>query len=142
MYLLDTNVVSELRRPSRCDPGVWRWAQSVAADELYLSVMTVLETRIGMLRIEQRDPRQFAVLHAWLEGTILTGIQGRILEADVRVMLEAARLLAKASRPDRDAIIAATALVHNLTVVTRNVRDFRDTGVTVLNPWEFPAPTR
>lgn len=135
-FLLDTNVVSELRkRPGVVDPGVLAWAQRHPARELYLSVVSVLEIELGVVRIERRDRQQGAVLREWMESGVLTGFAGRILSVDVEVALRAARLHVPNPRPERDAYIAATADIHGLTVVTRNLRDFEPTGVRLLNPW-------
>lgn len=136
-FLLDTNVVSELRkRPGVVDPGVLEWAQGRPARELHISVVTVLEIELGVLRVERRDRLQGAALRNWMESGVLAGFAGRILSVDVDVALRAAHLHVPDPRPERDAFIAATAEVHGLTVVTRNLRDFQPTGVATLNPWE------
>ena len=137
MYLLDTNVVSELRkiRLGRADPHVAAWADSVEATDLYLSVITLQELEIGVLLAERRDPSQGAVFRAWLNAHVLPAFSGRILSMDTAVAQRSARLHVPDPRPVRDGLIAATALVHGMTVVTRNVADFEPTGVMVLNPW-------
>ena len=137
MYLLDTNVVSELRkiRLGRADPHVAAWADSVEATDLYLSVITLQELEIGVLLAERRDPSQGAVFRAWLNAHVLPAFSGRILSIDTAVAQRSARLHVPDPRPVRDGLIAATALVHGMTVVTRNVADFEPTGVLVLNPW-------
>ena len=137
MYLLDTNVVSELRkiRLGRADPHVAAWADSVEATDLYLSVITLQELEIGVLLAERRDPSQGAVFRAWLNAHVLPAFIGRILSIDTAVAQRSARLHVPDPRPVRDGLIAATALVHGMTVVTRNVADFELTGVVVLNPW-------
>ena len=137
MYLLDTNVVSELRkiRLGRADPHVAAWADSVEATDLYLSVITLQELEIGVLLAERRDPSQGAVFRAWLNAHVLPAFTGRILSIDTAVAQRSARLHVPDPRPVRDGLIAATALVHGMTVVTRNVADFEPTGVMVLNPW-------
>ncbi len=137
MYLLDTNVVSELRkvRLGKADRGVVDWADSVDAGELYLPVIAVQELEIGILLVERRDPRQGAVLRAWLDGHVLPAFTGRILAVDTAIAQRSARLHVPDPRPVRDALIAATALVHSMTVVTRNIADFAPTGVPTLNPW-------
>lgn len=111
MFVLDTNVVSELRKAKdgRADRHVVAWAVSVAPPSLFLSAITIPELELGVLLIERRDPAQGAVLRSWLSDRVQT---------------------------DRDALIAATALVHGMTVVTRNTADFAATGVPVINPWE------
>ena len=138
MYLLDTNVIAELRKAKspKIDQKVLTWANSVSAASLFLSVITVLELEKGILLIERRDPTQGAILRSWLDTNVLPAFRDRILPVDTAVAQCCARLHVPAPRPDRDALIAATALVHGLTVVTRNVNDFTPTGVEIVNPWE------
>ncbi len=138
MFLLDTNVVSELRkiRLGRADANVARWADSIDAFDLYVSVISVQELTIGVLLAERRDAAQGAVLRAWLDGQVLPTFAGRILSVDVAVAEQSALLHVPDPRPIRDGLIAATALVHRMTVVTRNVADFAPTGVPTVNPWE------
>ena len=137
MYLLDTNVVSELRkiRLGKADGHVAAWADSIDAADLYLSVITVQELEIGVLMAERRDPLQGAVFRAWLNSHVLPAFVGRILAVDTAVALRSAQLHVPDPHPVRDGLIAATALVHGMTVVTRNVVDFEPTGVQTLNPW-------
>lgn len=137
MFLLDTNVVSELRkiRLSKADPQVAAWADSVDASDLYLSVITVQELEIGIILVERRDPSQGAVLRQWLDHQVLPAFADRILSVDTTVVLRSARLHVPDPRPVRDGLIAATALVHGMTVVTRNTADFESTGAMILNPW-------
>ena len=135
MYLLDTNVVSELRKARKADRGVRMWAQAVPASSLYLCAISVLELELGILRIERRDAKQGAILRIWMDGHVLPAFDGRILAIDTAVAQRCAALHVPSPRSDRDALIAATALVHGLTVVTRNVDDFQPTGVAVVNPW-------
>ena len=138
-YLLDTNVVSELRkiRLGKADRNVAQWADGVDASDLFMSVITVQELEIGVLLAERRDPKQGALLRGWLTQQVLPAFGGRILAVDTTVAQRSARLHVPNPRPVRDGLIAATALVHGMTVVTRNVADFEPTGVAVLNPWEF-----
>jgi predicted nucleic acid-binding protein len=140
MYLLDTNVVSELRkiRAGKADRHVAAWADSVDAADLFLSVMTIHELELGVLLAERRDPPQGALFRAWLNGHVLTAFADRILAVDAVVAQRSARLHVPDPRPLRDGLIAATALVHGMTVVTRNVADFEPTGVATLNPWVQP----
>lgn len=137
MYLLDTNVVSELRkvRLGKADRNVAAWAERVDAAELYLSAITIQELEIGVLMAERRDPAQGAVFRAWLDAQVLPVFSGRILAVDTAVAQRSARLHVPDPRPVRDALIAATALVHGMTVVTRNTADFRPTAVPTLDPW-------
>lgn len=139
MYLLDTNVLSETRRMHRADPGVWAWSQAVSADLLYISAVTILEIEQGVLRVERRDPEQARLFANWLRKRILPQFEGRILAFDTTVALRCAALHVPDPRPERDAMIAATALVHSLTVVTRNTKDFTSCGVGTFNPWLAPG---
>jgi predicted nucleic acid-binding protein len=138
MLLLDTNVVSELRkvRIGRADPNVARWAETLDTATLFISVITVHELEIGVLLAERRDPSQGAVLRLWLETLVLLAFEGRILSVDVVVGKRAAKWHVPDPYPINDALIAATALVHGMTVVTRNITDFKMTGVPLLNPWD------
>ena len=137
MYLLDTNVVSELRkvRLGKADRHVAQWADSIDAADLFLSVISIQELEIGVLLAERRDPSQGAVFRAWLQAQVLPAFERRILPIDTAVALRSARLHVPDPRPVRDALIAATALVHGMTVVTRNLVDFEPTGAAVFNPW-------
>lgn len=139
MYLLDTNVVSELRkaRSNKSNKNVTAWAKDVSPSSLFLSVITILELETGILLVERRDPSQGAVLRTWLNAHVLPVFSERILHIDVAVAQRCAKLHIPNPRSDRDAIIAATALVHGMTVVTRNVSDFEQTGVEILNPWNL-----
>lgn len=138
MFVVDTNVVSELRKAKagKADKGVTEWAAGVLPGSLYLSAITVLELEVGVLQAERRDRAQGAVLRAWLDGHVLPAFAGRILAVDAAVAQRCASLHVPDRRSDRDALIAATALVHGMTVVTRNVGDFEPTGVRILNPWQ------
>jgi len=141
MYLLDTNVISELRKgkSSKADKNVVAWANTVPATRLFLSVITVLEIETGILLLERRDPAQGAVLRSWLNSHLLPAFSDRVLVVDTAVAQCCAKLHVPNPRSDRDAIIAATAMVHDLTVVTRNIDDFSPTGVDMLNPWQFSS---
>jgi predicted nucleic acid-binding protein len=138
MFLLDTNVLSELRKAGdgKADANVIAWISSVDAAALYLSSMTLLEVELGILRIERRDAAQGARLRIWMTHHVLPEFLDRILPVDAAVALRCAALHVPDPRSDRDALIAATALVHGMTVVTRNVADFEATGVPILNPWD------
>jgi len=139
MYLLDTNIVSELRKAKsgKADKNVVAWANSVSASSLFLSVISILEIETGLLLVERRDPTQGAMLRSWLSAHVLPTFSERILAFDTAVAFCCAKLHVPDPRSDRDAIIAATALVHGMTVVTRNVDDFDPTGVELLNPWKY-----
>ncbi|MFT3872967.1 MAG: type II toxin-antitoxin system VapC family toxin [Nocardioides sp.] len=134
-FLLDTNVVSELRRRT-ADEHVVRWAAAIDRRQAFVSVVTVREIEAGVLLTERRDAHQGALLRSWLDEQILIGYADRLLPVDLTVARRAAALHVSDPRPERDALIAATALVHGLTVATRNVSDFEPTGVPVVNPWE------
>lgn len=142
MYLLDTDVVSELRKvkAGKAHSNVAAWSAAVAPTETFLSAISVLELERGVLRIERRDAAQGAVMRAWMDGHVLPTFGGRILPIDAAVARRCAKLHIPDPRPERDALIAATALIHGMTVVTRNVEDFEPTGVAILNPWEWKRP--
>ncbi|SOD89797.1 type II toxin-antitoxin system VapC family toxin [Caenispirillum bisanense] len=135
MFLLDTNVVSDLRRPDRANPGVLRWAESQDPEVSFLSAISLLEIHVGVLRVERRDGPAGALLRHWLDRKVVPSFEDRVLPIDGAVALQCARLHVPDARPERDALIAATAMVHGLTLVTRNTADFAPTGVPLLNPW-------
>jgi toxin FitB len=138
MFVLDTNVVSELRkvRLGKVDTNVTAWTASVDAADLFVSAITIMELELGVLSIERKDATQGAMLRSWLEQHVLPEFSGRTLPVDTAVAQRCARLHVSDKRGKRDALIAATALVHGMTVVTRNVADFKPTGVPLINPWE------
>ncbi len=140
MFVLDTNVVSELRkvRLGKADVKVSVWAQSVDAASLFVSVITIMELELGVLSIERKDAAQGALLRTWLEQHVLPEFSGRTLPIDTAVAQRCAKLHVPDRRSERDALIAATALTHGMTLVTRNVADFKPTGVSLINPWEPP----
>ena len=137
MLLLDTNVVSELRKihSGKADENVSRWADTLATSELFLSTITVQELDVGVLLAERRDPQQGSILREWLETLVLPAFEGRILTVDMAVARRAAKLHVQDPQPINDALIAATALAHGMTLATRNIRDFNGMGVQLLNPW-------
>ena len=137
MFVLDTNVVSELRKAKsgRADKNVTAWASRVPSGGLFLSAITILELETGALLVERRDPVQGALIRAWLDNHVLPAFAGRILTVDIAVAQQCARLHVPHPRAERDALIAATALVHGMTLVTRNLADIESTGVPLLNPW-------
>ena len=138
MFVLDTNVVSELRkvRLGKADRNLVAWAESVDAADLFVSAITIMELELDVLSIERRDATQGALLRSLLEQHVLPEFSLRTLPADTAVAQRCARLHVPDRRGERDALIAATALVHGMTVVTRNIADFKPTGVPLVNPWD------
>ena len=137
MYLLDTNVVSELRKAptGKADPNVIKWASNTHPEMLYLSVITVLELEMGILLVGRRDQHQGSLLRRWLEHQVLPAFDGRILSVDTAVARKCAELHVPDRRAERDATIAATASIHRMKVVTRNVADFDQSAIEIVNPW-------
>lgn len=137
MYLLDTNVISELRKQmsGKADKKVVAWAKSVPADSLYVSVITIMELEMGALSIQRKDSRQGNLLRLWLDTQVIPAFSGRTISIDVPIAQCCAGLHIPDPRSERDALIAATAIVNGMTVVTRNISAFEPTGVKLLNPW-------
>ncbi|MGY2443206.1 PIN domain-containing protein [Pseudomonas sp. SDO52101_S400] len=135
MYLLDTNVISELRKP-QADKNVVAWARTVISPRMFISAITLKELETGVLRIERRDPAQGKILRTWLKRHVMPAFDARILPVDAAVALRCARIHVPDQANESDALIAATALVHGLTVVTRNTGDFESSGVALINPWD------
>ena len=137
MFVLDTNVVSEFRKAAsgKANGRVVEWANAVRADALFLSVVTLMEIEQGVLQLERRDPRQGAAIRAWFERQVIPAFDGLVLPIHDAVALRCARLHVPDPRQERDALIAATALVHGMSVVTQNARGFESTGVRVIDPW-------
>lgn len=137
-YLLDTNVVSELRKvgDGKADANVIRWVSAQDSSDLFISAITILEIERGILSLQRRDPSQGALLRKWMDERVRPGFEGRILPIDDAVATRCAYLHVPDRRNEADALIGSTALVHNLTVVTRNVRDFDGTGAIVVDPWQ------
>jgi predicted nucleic acid-binding protein len=133
-YLIDTNVISELRKAGRCHEHVARWFAGVAEDEIFLSVLTLGELRKGVNNIERRDAKSGAVLDRWLRG-LVEGFHDRMLSVDERVAEEWGRMNVPDPLPVIDSLLAATASVHGLTLATRNTRHVARTGVSYFNPF-------
>lgn len=139
-FLLDTNIVSELRRGAAANPRVVEWFDDRSPGELFLSVVTIGEVRQGIEQLRAKDERQSVALDRWLTG-LLQFYEDRLLYVDGDVAEEWGRLRTRRSAPVIDTLLAATARIHELTLVTRNTRDFRTLEVPVLNPWvESPQP--
>ena len=136
-FVLDTIVVSEFRKvqAGKGAAEVAEWAASVARSDLYLSAITVMELEMGVRLMERRDVAQGALLRRWITRVVLPEFVARILAFDADVAVRAAALHVPDPKPWRDAAIAATAMVHGMTVVTRNSRDFKPMGVAVFDPW-------
>ncbi|ACE94322.1 MULTISPECIES: type II toxin-antitoxin system VapC family toxin [Rhizobium] len=137
-YLLDTNVVSELRKvgDGKADANVVAWAGAQDITGLCISAITILELERGILGVQRRDATQGARLRAWLENQVRPAFAGRILSIDDAIATRCAHLHIPDRRNEADALIAATALVLSLTVVTRDIRDFEGASVVVLDPWQ------
>ena len=137
-YLLDTNVVSELRKvgDGKADANVIRWVSAQDSSDLFISAITILEIERGILSLQRRDHSQGALLRKWMDDRVRAEFGGRILPIDDAVATRCAYLHIPDRRNEADALIASTALVHNLAVVTRNVRDFDGTCAIVVDPWQ------
>lgn len=137
-YLLDTNVVSELRKvgDGKADANVIRWVSAQDSSDLFISAITILEIERGISSLQRRDHSQGALLRKWMDDRVRAEFDGRILPIDDAVATRCAYLHIPDRRNEADALIASTALVHNLAVVTRNVRDFDGTGAIVVDPWQ------
>ena len=142
MFLLDTNVISELRKAGdgRADANVVAWLNRHAPETLHISAITLMELEIGVRRIECRDEAQGALLRTWLDTRVGAFFAARTVPVDARVAIQCAKLHVPDQKSERDALIAASAMVHNMAVVTRNVADFFDAGVDIINPWARNSP--
>jgi predicted nucleic acid-binding protein len=138
MYLLDTNVVSEFRKSAdgRINKSVKRWADEISPELMFISAISVLELEIGVLQIERRDKKQGLILRKWLNKNVLPAFLDRVLPVDVEVAQRCASLHVPNPKSERDAMIAATAIEHRMTIVTRNVSDFSQSGVKIFDPWD------
>ena len=139
MFLLDTNVVSELRKApaGKANANVVQWASSVSSSSLYLSVITLMELQTGILLKERKDPEQGKLLHTWFDTKVLPAFENRVIPIDKDVALKCAAFHVPDRRSDRDTFIAASAIVHGMTVVTRNVKDYDISKIKLLNPWGY-----
>lgn len=137
-FLLDTNVVSELRKvgDGRADANVTKWVGAQDASDLFISAITILELERGILSIQRRDVSQGSRLREWMNSRVRPEFAGRVLPIDDAVATRCAHLHIPDRRNEADALIAATALVHDLTVVTRNVQDFMDASLVLIDPWQ------
>lgn len=134
-FLLDTNVLSELRRGSKCDPRVRSWAKSLGGQSCYISVLSLGEIRKGIEVLRRRSPDQVSAFENWLEN-LMTGYEEFILPVTEEVADQWGRLNAKQIQPVVDSLLAATAIHFRLIIATRNLADFPD-EVPKLNPWAF-----
>ena len=139
MFLLDTNVISELRKAGsgKADTNVITWASKIPSSQLYISSITVLELEMGVLSKERKDSKQGTMLRSWFESNVLPTFAERTLVLDTKAARQCAALHIPDRRSERDAMIAAIGIAHGMTVITRNTNDFVDTGVALLNPWEI-----
>jgi predicted nucleic acid-binding protein len=138
MLLLDTNVVSELRKVThgRTDPGFMAWAQNLRWSDLFLSTITIYELEVGISRLEEYDHVQALKLRTWFQDKVLNRFEQRILPVDTSIAIRSGQLQLQRTRQVEDTLIAATAQLHRMTLVTRNVQDFDDTGTQLFNPWK------
>ncbi len=135
MFLLDTNIISEVRKADRCNAGVTRWFAGVSDGDLFISVVVTGEIRQGIERLRRRDSRQAENLERWLEE-VVTSYADRVLPIDGRVADAWGRLGTVRPVPVIDGLLAATARVHDMTLVTRNAPDVEGLGAPVLNPFD------
>ncbi len=138
MFVLDTNVVSELRKAAagKANPGVTDWADSIPTPLMFMSVITLHELEHGVLLAERRDPEQGKILRSWLDSSVAAAFEDRLLPVSADIARTAAALHVPDPTPFRDALIAATAICHDMTVITRNTSDFeRYTNLNLTNPW-------
>ena len=138
VWLLDTNTVSELRKvqSGRANPNVAAWQADIPKTDMFLSAVTIMELEMGILQIERKDTTQGTLLRRWMNEAVMPTFAHRILAFDTTTALQCAALHTPDPRSWRDSVIAATALTHRMTIVTRNIKDFQSTGAALLNPWQ------
>ena len=138
MFLLDTNIVSEIRKiqQGKANPHLAAWVRQTPANQMYISAITLLELEKGIMRIERQDEQQGTILRAWLDQQVKPAFRGRILPFDEYTAPICATMHTPNPQPITDSLIAAIAKQHGLTVVTRNVKDFAETGVKIFNPFQ------
>jgi predicted nucleic acid-binding protein len=136
MFLLDTTTLSDLRNSSRWSPGSARWERTSDLRLSFISTISEFEIQHGIHRVQPNDPKFAAALQNWFDHTLKPAFEKRIIPINSKISHTAAQLTLLPSRDLPNLLIAATALVHDLTVVTRNVKHFQDTGVKILNPWQ------
>jgi predicted nucleic acid-binding protein len=138
MFVIDTNVISEIRKvkSGRADKNVAQWAKRVDLSLCYLSVVTIHELEVGIFQAELKDKQKGKTLRNWLNTQVLPTFSKRIIEISLPIIRQSATLNSPKLRPFRDCLIASTALVYGMSVVTRNAADFESTGVTLINPWD------
>ena len=141
MYLLDTNVISEFRKmdAGKGDKEVKAWAKSVPVSAMFISVITILELEMGILAKERKDPDQGVVLRKWFDKQVIPTFKDRIISVDVSVAKQCAQFHIPNPKSERDALIAATAKTNGMILVTRNIVDFKDIKIKVINPWDKTA---
>lgn len=137
--LLDTVTISELRKEGRMHDAVRAWQEQLSDRETWLSVVSVMEIRMGHLRVLNKDPMFAQRLESWLETTVIPLFEDRLFQIDLAIAREAAGMRVVHGLSPNDSLIAATAKVHGLTLATRNTADFEAMGIRLINPWEFEA---
>lgn len=135
-YLLDTNVLSELRKMNRCDRRVSKWQAGVSPHACFISVVSLMEIVHGIEVARGKDAGFADVLEDWYRNQVVPGFRGRTLAVSEQVAEQTGRIMAMRTRNTADCLLAGTAVLHGLTLVTRNLTDFSDTGVDLLNPWK------